>query len=176
MPEKGWFVFDQAGLDAGACPEETSTDPVGDGWAVSADTLEELAKVIEVPEDELLKTVKQWNEFVDKGEDLAFYRPSDTLTGLNQPPYYAMLCVPALLNTDGGPVRNEKGEILDRSGGLFRDCILPVSSVRFGAICTKEVETWGSAVRSGGYRLEAHSLVRSDRRFRSRLLSGCSLR
>ena len=92
MPEKGWFVFDQAGLDAGACPEETSTDPVGDGWAVSADTLEELAKVIEVPEDELLKTVKQWNEFVDKGEDLAFYRPSDTLTGLNQPPYYAMLC------------------------------------------------------------------------------------
>ncbi|MDU1880116.1 MAG: FAD-binding protein, partial [Eggerthella sp.] len=137
---KGWFVFDQAGLDAGACPEETSTDPVGDGWAVSADTLEELAKVIEVPEDELLKTVKQWNEFVDKGEDLAFYRPSDTLTGLNQPPYYAMLCVPALLNTDGGPVRNEKGEILDPFGqaipGLY-------SAGEFGSI-------WGHLYQGGG--------------------------
>ena len=64
---KGWFVFDQAGLDAGACPEETSTDPVGDGWAVSADTLEELAKVIEVPEDELLKTVKQWERVCGQG-------------------------------------------------------------------------------------------------------------
>lgn len=140
LPEKGWFVFDQAGLDAGACPEETSTDPVGDGWAVSADTLEELAKVIEVPEDELLKTVKQWNEFVDKGEDLAFYRPSDTLTGLNQPPYYAMLCVPALLNTDGGPVRNEKGEILDPFGqaipGLY-------SAGEFGSI-------WGHLYQGGG--------------------------
>ena len=140
LPEKGWFVFDQAGLDAGACPEETSTDPVGDGWAVSADTLEELAKVIEVPEDELLKTVKQWNEFVDKGEDLAFYRPSDTLTGLNQPPYYAMLCAPALLNTDGGPVRNEKGEILDPFGqaipGLY-------SAGEFGSI-------WGHLYQGGG--------------------------
>ena len=132
LPEKGWFVFDQAGLDAGACPEETSTDPVGDGWAVSADTLEELAKVIEVPEDELLKTVKQWNEFVDKGEDLAFYRPSDTLTGLNQPPYYAMLCVPALLNTDGGPVRNEKGrDSRPVRAGYSGNCI---SAGEFGSI------------------------------------------
>ena len=146
LPEKGWFVFDQAGLDAGACPEETSTDPVGDGWAVSADTLEELAKVIEVPEDELLKIGQAMERVCGQGRGSRFLPSSDTLTGLNQPPYYAMLCVPALLNTDGGPVRNEKGEILDPFGqaipGLY-------SAGEFGSI-------WGPSVprrwKRGGVR------------------------
>lgn len=59
---------------------------------------------------------------------------------MNQPPYYAMLCVPALLNTDGGPVRNEKGEILDPFGqaipGLY-------SAGEFGSI-------WGHLYQGGG--------------------------
>lgn len=140
LPEKGWFVFDQNGLDAGACPKETSADPVGEGWAVVANSLGELAAAIEVPGDELEKTVRQWNEFVEKGEDLAFYRPTDTLVSLSQPPFYAMLCVPALLNTDGGPLRSAQGEILDPFGqaipGLY-------SAGEFGSI-------WGHLYQGGG--------------------------
>lgn len=140
LPEKGWFIFDQAGLDAGACPKDKSEDPVADGWAVRADSLEELAALIEVPADELVKTVNQWNEFVERGEDLAFYRPADTLTPVAQAPYYAMLCVPALLNTDGGPIRNEKGEVCDPDGNAISGLY---SAGEFGSI-------WGHLYQGGG--------------------------
>lgn len=140
LPEKAWFVFDQAGLEAGAIPAEVSSDPVAEGWAVKADTIEELAAATEMPPDELVKTIGQWNEFVERGEDLAFYRPADTLIPIATPPYYAMLCVPALLNTDGGPVRSAKGEILDPMGapieGLF-------SAGEFGSV-------WGHLYQGAG--------------------------
>lgn len=116
LPPKGWFVFDQAGLDAGAFPADVSDDPVADGWAVSADTIEDLAAAIEVPAEELVKTVDLWNHWCEQGEDLAFYRPADTLTPITTGPFYAVLCIPTMLNTDGGPVRSAKGEILDPDG------------------------------------------------------------
>ena len=113
LPPKGWFVFDQAGLEAGAIPADLTSDPEGDGWALKADSIEELAGLMEVPAEELAKTVNQWNAFCDTGEDLAFYRPADTLTPIKTAPFYAMLCVPAMLNTDGGPIRSAAGEVLD---------------------------------------------------------------
>lgn len=116
FPEKAWFLFDVEGLAAGAFPAEKSADPVAEGWALSADSVEALAAAIEVPTDELAKTVDQWNEFCDRGEDLAFYRPADTLQKVATPPFYAVLCVPSMLNTDGGPVRGPKAEILDPFG------------------------------------------------------------
>lgn len=116
FPEKAWFVFDADGLAAGAFPQDKSADPVADGWALSAGSIEELAAAMEVPADELSKTVAQWNDFCARGEDLAFYRPADTLQPVATPPFYAMLCVPSMLNTDGGPVRGAHGEVLDPFG------------------------------------------------------------
>ncbi|MEG0729664.1 MAG: FAD-binding protein, partial [Anaerovoracaceae bacterium] len=140
LPEKAWFIFDQAALEAGALPKETSTDPVSEGWALSAGSIEELAAKIKVPEQELVKTIAQWNDSVSKGEDLAFYRPASTLTAISAGPYYAMLCVPAMLNTDGGPTRSAQGEILDPDGkpitGLY-------SAGEFGSI-------WGNLYQGGG--------------------------
>lgn len=157
LPEKAWFVFDQAGLDAGAMPAEVSSDPVAEGWAVSADTIEELAVAIDVPADELAKTVAQWNEFVERGEDMAFYRPADTLVPISTPPYYAMLCVPALLNTDGGPVRSAKGEILDPMGnpipGLF-------SAGEFGSVWGHFYQGAGNVGECGAFgRISARSAL-----------------
>lgn len=118
MPSIGWFVFDQAAYDEGAFDFETaaSADPVADGWLYSSDTIEGLAEQMGVPSDQLEKTVETWNGFCEKGEDLAFFRPADTLTPVVAPPFYAQRCVPALLNTDGGPKRNAKAEILDYAG------------------------------------------------------------
>lgn len=161
LPEKAWFVFDQAGLDAGAMPAEVSKDPVAEGWALKADTIEELAAATAMSPDELVKTVNQWNEFVERGEDLAFYRPADTLTPIATPPYYAMLCVPALLNTDGGPVRSAKGEILDPRGepipGLF-------SAGEFGSVWGHLYQGAGNVGECGAFgRISARSaLARSE--------------
>lgn len=157
MPEKAWFIYDADGLAAGAIPAETSTDPVADGWAYKADTIEELAAAIEVPAEELTKTVAQWNEFCDRGEDLSFYRPEDTLTPIAKAPFYASLCVPAMLNTDGGPVRGVGGEILDPDGnpipGLY-------SAGEFGSVWGNLYEGAGNVGECGAFgRISARSAL-----------------
>lgn len=140
LPEKAWFIFDSEGLAAGAFPTDKSADPVADGWALRADSIEELANEIEVPTDELTATVAQWNEFCDKGADAAFYRPASTLQHIVTPPFYAMLCTPAMLNTDGGPVRNAKAEILDPFGNPIPHLY---SSGEFGSV-------WGHLYQGTG--------------------------
>ncbi len=140
QPSKAWFIFDQAGLEAGAISADYSTDPVADGLALSADTIEELAALIDVPAEELVKTVNTWNSFCEGGADLAFYRPADTLAPVATAPFYAQLCAPEFLNTDGGPVRNAKAQVLDPDGnpipGLY-------SAGEFGSI-------WCGGYNGGG--------------------------
>lgn len=141
MPaDGGWFIFDQEGLDAGAIQAETSTDPVADKLAHSANTIEELSEKIKVPADELVATIAQWNEVCEKGEDVAFHRPVDTLTPIKTAPFYAQFCAPTLLNTDGGPVRSARGEIMDPFGkpiaGLY-------SAGEFGSV-------WGHFYQGSG--------------------------
>lgn len=116
MPSKCWFVCDANGLEAGAFG--SSTDPVADGLALSADTLEELAALMDVPAGELVKTAETWNGYCETGEDLSFYRPKSYMydAELATPPFYAGMCGPSFLNTDGGPVRNARGQILNVDG------------------------------------------------------------
>lgn len=116
LPSKGWYIFDQVGLEAGALAPLAAENPVADGWVYQADTIEELAQLIEVPVEELTKTVDFWNECCERGEDPAFYRPASTLEPIAQAPFYAQLCRPSFLNTDGGLVRDEHARILDPDG------------------------------------------------------------
>lgn len=156
MPSIGWFVFDADALEAGAFDFETSksTDPVADGWLYKADTIEELAAQMGVPADQLSKTVATWNGFCDNGEDLAFFRPVDTLTPIRTAPFYAQRCNPAMLNTDGGPKRSSKGEILDHDGnpipGLY-------SAGEFGSV-------WGHLYQGNGNVGEAMAFGRISAR------------
>ena len=102
-----------------------------------------------VPTDQLVRTVDTWNGYCNGGEDLAFFRPGDTLTPIRTAPFYAQLCAPAMLNTDGGPVRNAEGAVVDVDGnpipGLY-------SAGEFGSRCgatsTKAAATLPSAWRS----------------------------
>ncbi|MEE8717053.1 MAG: FAD-dependent oxidoreductase [Coriobacteriales bacterium] len=117
MPSTGWFVFDSNNLENAFDADYTSsTDPVADGWLLVSDTIEGLADQMGVPAGQLANTVDQWNEFCEEGEDRAFYRPADTLTPVKTAPFYAQRCRPALLNTDGGPKRSAKGEVLGVDG------------------------------------------------------------
>lgn len=115
MPSQAWYVFDSDNL-ANAIDPEISSDPVAEGWALSADSIEGLAEQIGVPADELAHTVEIWNRFCDEGEDPAFYRPVESLTKIETAPFYAMLCKPTVLNTDGGPVRDAQARVLDPEG------------------------------------------------------------
>lgn len=141
MPSKAWFVFDKNGLEQGAIPpSEDGSTPDAKGYALAANTIEELAALMEVPVDELTTTVRQWNECCANGKDIYFHRPESTLVPVSEPPFYAQLCAPSFLNTDGGPVRAADGAILDYDGkpiaGLY-------SAGEFGSI-------WGHYYEGGG--------------------------
>lgn len=140
LPPEAWFICDQAGYEAIASSVKLSDDPVGDKQVYKADAIEEIASLAGMPSDELKTTVATWNEFCDQGFDAAFYRTEDTLNPIAAPPFYAILCKPTMLNTDGGPRRNAKAETLDTLGnpipGLY-------SAGEMGSI-------WGRLYNGGG--------------------------
>jgi len=86
------------------------------GWIKKADTIRELAAKIGKDPDKLEATVTRWNEFCAAGEDKDFGRAKDFLLALDTPPFYAMELFTTRYNTQGGPRRNAKNEILDPSG------------------------------------------------------------
>ena len=96
------------------------------GVIIKGDTIEDLAKKMGVPAENLAATLKTWNKDIAAGADKAFGRPihkkgSASFEGREAPlisapfdngPYYAAKLYPTLLNTQGGPRRNAKGQVL----------------------------------------------------------------
>jgi len=86
------------------------------GWIAADETLAGLARNIDLDPAALEKTVEQYNHGCAIGEDPDFDRPKDKLSPLGQSPYYAMKLWPCLLNTQGGPRRNTKAQVLYPDG------------------------------------------------------------
>lgn len=55
-----------------------------------ADTLEELADILGVPADALVKSVEKWNEYCAAGEDPEFGVSQRYLKSIDTPPYWAL--------------------------------------------------------------------------------------
>ncbi len=112
FPSKYYLVYDQAQKETfdqtGAIFEKFQPQ------VQSADTLEALAQLLNMPN--LVDTVEVYNGFAETGKDLAFKRNASSMVALSEGPYYAIELMPLMLNTQGGPKRNEKAEILDASG------------------------------------------------------------
>ncbi len=85
------------------------------GWIKSARTVQDLAKIVGLDPAALAETVKGWNGHVAAGKDAEFGRTM-MLAPINEPPYYAIELSPSMLNTQGGPRRNEKAQIVRPDG------------------------------------------------------------
>ena len=104
------------------------------GWIIKADTLAELAGKIKVKPEVLEATLAKWNADVKAGADSEFHRPIQQPTGahtgntnaeqrrpvwsapIEKGPFYALELYPSLMNTQGGPKRNTKAQVLDPFG------------------------------------------------------------
>ncbi len=64
----------------------------------------------------LEQTVARYNGFCRRGVDEEFGRDEKRLTPIDKPPFYALECVVNLINTQGGPRRNAKSQVLDPYG------------------------------------------------------------
>ena len=114
---KPWFVWDQTRMDEVAAAGMVDAMPVlAEERYVKADTLEALAEACGMDPAVLVEQIDHWNVFAEAGCDYQFGRDPATLRAFDGGPYYAMPGVPLILNTQGGPRRNVRAEILDPNG------------------------------------------------------------
>ena len=118
LPDICWSVFDQSGLENTKLYwtwDKGSAQQLENGTIKKADTIEGLAAIIGVDAKALKNTIDGYNAFCAGGKDLQFGR-SSKLNAIVRAPYYAIRITPAMGNTQGGPVRSIKGEVLDPKG------------------------------------------------------------
>ncbi|KZU21551.1 Fumarate reductase flavoprotein subunit [Lactiplantibacillus plantarum] len=107
-----YLVFDETQYQQMLASQYTPINNLTD-LVVKATTLNDLARVMEVDGTVLTKTVHDFNYFVESGTDYAFNRQVDTMRAFDGGPYYALKLTNNVLNTQGGPRRNDRAEILD---------------------------------------------------------------
>ncbi len=90
------------------------------GLVVHGDTLEDLAKNINVDPANLKQTVATWNEAVKSGNDAEFNRTTGMDRGIEKPGFFAIHIAPAIHYTMGGIHINTKTEVLDGNGDVIK--------------------------------------------------------
>jgi succinate dehydrogenase/fumarate reductase flavoprotein subunit len=89
---------------------------IANGWIKQGQTLAALGTAIGVDGTALNATVTRYNELCTAGTDDDFGRSATTLKALTTAPYYAIPIYPLMYNTQGGPRRNEKSQVIDPFG------------------------------------------------------------
>lgn len=130
-----WMIFDAGYVRryvTSANPlkrnEHLPSELIDSGAVKRGDTIAELARHIELPADELMRTIARFNRFAAKGLDPDFgrgqsayndclgdpgYRPNAAIGPLDRAPYYATRVLPADVGTCGGLITNEYAQVLD---------------------------------------------------------------
>ena len=109
-PKAGWNTM----VDRYDWSDDNSAE-LDRGWIKKADTIAELAESIGVDASTLENTVGKWNEDSVAGADTDFGRTM-MLKPLAEGPFFALELSPSMLNTQGGPRRNGKGQVMRPDG------------------------------------------------------------
>lgn len=81
-----------------------------------AGSIEELAELIDVDPESLSATVERFNGFVKDGYDPEFGRDAATMAPIAGVSFYAIAASANVLNTQGGPRRDENAQVLGLDG------------------------------------------------------------
>ena len=95
---------------------EDNSREIEKGWITKTNSIAELALKLGRDQDQLIKTVTEYNAACAAKTDLTFNRDPSTLEPIVTPPYYAIEIKPGLVCTSAGAKRNTKGEVLNRAG------------------------------------------------------------
>lgn len=103
--------------------ENTPTDftpllevAVGTGVVFKGNTLEELAKNMNVDSSTFVDSVNQYNKAIETGKDNMFFSDTKRLIPVTEGPFYAVKYCARNLGTLGGVRINEKIEAVDKNG------------------------------------------------------------
>jgi succinate dehydrogenase/fumarate reductase flavoprotein subunit len=89
------------------------------GWISKADSIRELAQIINRDPEELEATVAQYNESARAGHDADFGRAADRMRPIERPPFYAVEIVAACLCSTGGAKRDGGAHVLSPDGDMI---------------------------------------------------------
>ncbi|MBC1242424.1 flavocytochrome c [Listeria welshimeri] len=120
LPEKSAYLV----FDAGVKDRVKAIAQYDEmGFVEEGKTIDELASKINVPKEELTKTIDTWNTSVKNKKDEAYGRTTAMDNDLSKAPYYAIKIGPGIHYTMGGVKINTNTEVLDKEGkpitGLF---------------------------------------------------------
>ena len=133
---RDFVVYDSAKANDGLIPEQFQ------GQVIKADTLKELAEKTGMDPDILKTEVERFNGYAKTGVDVEFGRAAENMTAFSaKGPYYAIEVVPAVLNTQGGPRRNARAEVLDYEGNPIPHLY---SAGELGGICAYQYQGGGN--------------------------------
>ena len=113
-PDRMWTIYDQTQADLIA--ENNSIPEQFLSTVVSADSIEELAELTGTKDEQLKATIETFNKYATSGVDEQHGRAAEFMRAFDGKKYYAFPVKPEILNTQGGPKRNENAEILDTQG------------------------------------------------------------
>jgi len=104
-------------------PEVTNAI-IKEGYSFRADTLEELAKILNVkfniPEKTFLETVAKYNQMVAKGKDEEFGKKTANLKPIEKAPFWASPTQAGVHHTMGGlRTKGTTGQVFDRYGKVI---------------------------------------------------------
>jgi hypothetical protein len=147
-PSHGWTQI----IERYEWSEDNSAE-LAKGWIKTADSIAGLAAVLGLDPATLADTVIRWNRHCEAKHDTDFGRAL-MLAPIVGTPLYAVELSPSMLNTQGGPRRNEKGQIVRLTVPRSSGCTALENWARSTAICTRApgilANAWPSAAFPGG--------------------------
>ncbi|MBE9914406.1 flavocytochrome c [Paenibacillus donghaensis] len=120
LPEKSAFLVFDSGVKSRVKAIQQYEKM---GFVIQGDSIEALAKEMNVPADQLKTTLDAWNNAVKNKKDAEFGRTTGMDNDLSSGPFYAIKIAPGIHYTMGGVKINTNTEVLNKDGkpipGLF---------------------------------------------------------
>ena len=137
-----WVVMDSS--EANQSIVETLESSEAKDEFVKANTLEELAKLMDVPEDTFMTTMETYNAGAKAGED-ALGKDKEFLPAVETAPYYAMKFYPMTMGTFGGVKTNDTFQVVKEDGSVIPN--LYATGENANRVLYNQVYMSGSAVQ-----------------------------
>lgn len=125
----GWGIVDANNPMLDVLANSTSE------YVCHADTLEELAEMLEIPADALQATVEKYNGYFRAGEDKDFGVPVEQMRPIEEGPYYAFRLRPILMSSMVGLKADGECRILREDGSAIPN-LFGAGNVIFGGNIT----------------------------------------
>ena len=110
-----YLIFDQRLRDGLKAIEKY----VSTGITVQADTIEELAALIDIDPATLAETLNNWNQYVKDQNDPDFERTTGMNADLSVAPYYAIKIAPGIHHTMGGVKINTDAAVINTKNAVI---------------------------------------------------------